>query len=428
MKILLVSQYFWPETFLINDLVACLQAQGHSIEVLTGKPNYPEGRLFSGYLARGCVTEYFKETIPVHRVPMIPRGKGGGLRRILNYFSFVISGIVFAPRRIKNTDFDVILVYIPSPITAVIPAIFLKKKLKVPLAVWVQDLWPESVSATGYVKNKRLLAALQGLVRWIYAKSDCLLVQSRGFIEPVGCYAAAEKIIYYPNSYQDNAADCDPSLLPYNLLQVLQTYDCFVFAGNIGSAQSIETLVETAQRLAHIPRCKIVIVGSGSLSDWLIERVSTLQLDNVIVAGRFLPEVMPTIFHFATALLVTLKKELIFTYTIPSKIQAYLAAGKPIIAALHGEGAKVIVEAGAGFCGPAEDAAALAAHCEQVSHLSQAERDALGASARQYFLQHFEMGQQSKRLIEILQALLPNGQTKVAKNCSAGQTRKPSLD
>lgn len=402
MKILLVSQYFWPETFIINDLVACLQEQGHSVEVLTGKPNYPDGKIFTGYFARGCVTEYFKETILVHRVPLIPRGKGGRIRLILNYFAFMISGILFAPCRIKKTNFDVVLVYIPSPITAVIPAIFLKKKLKVPLAVWVQDLWPESVSATGYVKNKRLLAVLKGLVRWIYAKSDCLLVQSRGFIEPVGCYAGAEKIIYYPNSYQDNAVDCDPSLLPHNLLQVLQTHDCFVFAGNLGSVQSIETIVEAAQRLVHIPRCKIVIVGSGSLSDWLIERVATLQLDNVIVAGRFPPEVMPTIFHSATALLVTLKKELIFTYTIPSKIQAYLAAGKPIIAALDGEGAKVIEEAGAGFCGPAEDAVALAEHCERVYRLSAPERQKMGAAGYAYFLQHFEMVQQSKRLIDIL--------------------------
>lgn len=403
MKILLVSQYFWPETFLINDLVVCLQEQGHYIEVVTGKPNYPEGELFAGYVARGCTTEQFNDTVLVHRVPLIPRGKGRGIRRILNYFSFVVSGTLFAHRSLKSQSFDAILVYIPSPITAVIPAIFLKKKLEAPLAVWVQDLWPESASATGYLHNKRLLAILERLVRWIYAKSDWLLVQSKGFIEPVARYVSREKIVYYPNSYRDSIADYQLSVLPNKLSTLLQTYQCLVFAGNLGSAQSVETLVEAAQRLRHIPQCKIVIVGSGSLSGWLSERISHLQLDNIVMAGRFPPEVMPTIFHHATALLVTLKKAEIFTYTIPSKIQAYLAAGKPIIAALDGEGAKVIEEAGVGLCGPAEDAAALAVHCAAILKMSAAERQSMGEAGRVYFLEHFEMVSQSKRLIEILQ-------------------------
>src|SRR3990167_6864541 len=165
MKILLVSQYFWPESFVINDLVKCLVARANTVTVLTGKPNYPNGHIFEGYTAKGCVTEYFTEQIVVHRVPMVARGKDNLIKLLLNYFTFVFNGVRYFHRHVKNDKFDLIFFYSLSPITSVIPAIYLKKRLKIPLVMWLQDLWPESVRATGYIQNTLILKTIGALVR-----------------------------------------------------------------------------------------------------------------------------------------------------------------------------------------------------------------------------------------------------------------------
>ncbi len=403
MRILLVSQYFYPESFIINDLVKCLAECGHTIELLTTKPNYPDGIVFDGYKAGGYVNESFLEHIVVHRIPIFPRGKGV-FRRLLNYLSFILSGIFYFHRCVKEKEFDVIFVFVPSPITSVIPAIYLKKRLKLPLAVWVQDLWPETLSATGFVKNRWILRVMGRIVRWIYAQTDMLLIQSEAFREPMLQYTTEEKIIYYPNSYLDASAECvQKVILPKPLLHELERNFCLIFAGNLGTAQSLETLVEAAVRVKHLVDCRLVLVGSGSMSQWVQDQILAKDLNNLILAGRFSATTMPAIFSLAKGLLVTLKQDEIFTHIIPSKIQAYLAAGKPILAALDGEGAQIIEKAGAGFSSPAEDAIALAQNIERLYAMPLEDRELLGASGRAYFLQHFEMMRQSKCLIDILE-------------------------
>lgn len=404
MKILLISQYFWPETFIINDLVKCIVEQGHYVEVLTAKPNYPDGKIFEGYSALRCSTELYNNKIPVHRIPIFCRGKGGAKRLILNYFSFVLNGIFFFSRFIKEKKFDVIFVFAPSPITSVIPAIYLKKKFKLPLTVWVQDLWPESLSATGFVKNRFILGFVGSMVRYIYKSADALLVQSLAFMKPMSHYVSEEKIIYYPNSYLEIEDNQVGSILPpKDLISIFEKNKCFVFAGNLGTAQALETLVNAAQQLRHLSDCKLIIVGSGSMSEWIATQIQEKFLDNILMVGRYPASIMPAIFLRATGLLVTLKNNEIFRHTIPSKIQAYLAAGRPIIAALDGEGARVIMEAGAGFACAAEDHVALFQNIERLYNMSQVERDVLGRAGREYFLKYFEMGKQTQRLLGILE-------------------------
>jgi glycosyltransferase involved in cell wall biosynthesis len=402
MKILVVSQYFWPESFIINDLVKILSMQGHTVKVLTGKPNYPDGAIFDGYCASGCTEENYESSVAVYRAPLRPRGSSGAKNLILNYFSFIVNGIRFYPRAVKNEHFDAILVFAPSPITSVIPAIYLKWKLKSHLAVWVQDLWPESLSATGFVKNKMALGAVGWLVRGIYAFVDTLLVQSNAFRKPVSRYAHSEKIIYYPNSYQDVPSAINPTLIAKELIGELDNHFCLLFAGNLGTAQSVETLVEVADKLRHLPKLRIVLVGSGSMSKWIGEQKQLRQLDNLILAGRYPLDEMPHFFSRADGLLVTLKQDPTFSYTIPSKVQAYLAAGRPIIAALDGEGARVVQEAGAGLVCAAEDAQGLADRIEQLFLMTGEQRESMGRAGRAYYLEHFEMGRQSQRLVEIL--------------------------
>lgn len=404
-NILLVSQYFWPETFIINDLVKTLAAQGHQVQVFTGKPNYPEGQTFPGYTSHGCDRELYAKQIPVYRAPLRPRGHGAkGLA--LNYLSFVFNGLRFFPRALQRneTPFDVIFVFAPSPILSVLPAILLKWKTKAHLAVWVQDLWPESLSATGFIRNRFLLWGVGWLVRALYACSDTLLIQSRAFKASVMRYAKAEKIVYYPNCYAQGATELTTQTeVPAELLAFMEQHFCLVFAGNLGTAQSLETLVDAATRLKHLPACKLIIVGSGSMHAWLEAQKAALGLDNMRLVGRFPPSEMPQFFSRAAGLLVTLRKSDVFSLTIPSKLQAYLAAGRPIVAALDGEGARIVEEAGAGFCSAAEDGVGLARAIEQLFEMPAAERTQLGFSGQRYFASNFEMNRQGRRLIEILE-------------------------
>ena len=406
MKILIVSQYFWPEFFIINDLVETLESQGHTIKVLTGKPNYPSGRVFDGYAENDVQEEFFAKSVSVFRAPLRPRKTGGAKNLFLNYWSFIWNGMRFFPAAVKNEHYDAILVFAPSPITMAIPAIYLKWKLKTHLAIWVQDLWPESLSATGFIKNRFLLAMVRLLVRGIYSQADTLLVQSEGFIKPVSRYADVEKVIYYPNSYKDEYFGGDQDLthlndnaLPINLLE---QFFCVTFTGNLGTAQSLETIVDAAAKLKYLPNLRIVLVGSGALSDWLLEQKVNRKLDNLVLAGRFPSEMMPEIFMRSEALLVTLRKEEIFSYTIPSKIQAYLASGRPIIAALDGEGAKVVKKSGAGLTCGAEDVDGLVSSIERLCNMTYLEKQKMSELGRNYYLEHFEMDLQAKNLIDIL--------------------------
>ena len=402
MKVLVVSQYFWPESFIINDLVKNLSAQGHVVKVLTGKPNYPDGVVFDGYSASGYQEESYDSSVSVCRAPLRPRGSSGAKNLLLNYLSFIVNGLKFYPGAVKGEQFDAILVFAPSPITSVIPAIYLKWKLKSHLAVWVQDLWPESLSATGFIKNKAALRVVGWMVKGIYAFVDTLLVQSKAFREPVARYADAGKVVYYPNSYQDVPPSREPTRIPEQLLAELDNHFCLIFAGNLGTAQSVETLVEVADKLRHLSGLRIVLVGSGSMMSWIENQKQSRGLDNLILAGRFPVSQMPHFFSRAAGLLVTLKRDEAFSYTIPSKVQAYLAAGRPIVAALDGEGARVILEARAGLTSPAQDVEGMAKSIEQLFHMTADEREWLGHSGRGYYLEHFEMGRQSQRLVEIL--------------------------
>lgn len=402
MNILILSQYFWPETFIVNDLVRNLTDQGHEVTVATAKPNYPGGEIFDGYKAWGVQRERFAESVDVIRVPLWPRGRGGSRNLVLNYLSFVATGLFLLPWLLRGRKFDSIVVFAMSPITQVIPAIPLKWIKRAHLAAWVQDLWPESLAATGFVRNPQALRMVGWMVRGIYACCDTLLLQSRAFFDPVARYACRSKLVYYPNSIALPSEKTVAPEVPTQLLEELRENFCVVFAGNIGIAQSIETVVEAAELLRQHPALKFVLVGSGSRLEWVKERKASLGLDNLILAGRFPMEAMPQIFEHSSALLVSLRDEEIFSYTIPSKVQAYLAAGKPIIASLRGEGARVIEEAGAGKTCEPESANALVESILALMSLSPAEREQMGSAGQSYFNEHFDMDRQTERLVEIL--------------------------
>jgi glycosyltransferase involved in cell wall biosynthesis len=404
LKILIVSQYFWPENFIVNDIVRKLARQGHEVTVATGKPNYPDGEVFPGYRSAGTQRESFEGLADIVRVPLWTRGRGGRFNLAMNYLSFVANGLLMFPWLLRGRSFDAVFVFAPSPITQAIPAILLKWLKRAPLALWVQDLWPQSLSATGFVKSPLLLGLAGRMVKTIYAGCDLLLVQSRAFVEPVARYASPEKIVYYPNSYDPDGAPASLAV-PAALQAELEGHFSVVFAGNLGTAQALDTIVDAANLLRAEPDIRLFLIGSGSQAGQVQARIEELGLENLSMPGRFPGEAMPAIFRKSDALLVTLTDEDIFAMTVPSKVQAYLAAGRPVLAALRGEGARVVRESAAGLVCDSEDAAGLAQIIRQLRDATPEQREAMAAAGRAYFMEHFDMNQQALRLGELLAEL-----------------------
>jgi glycosyltransferase involved in cell wall biosynthesis len=400
-KTLIVSQYFWPESFRINEVAKTLLEKGIEVEVLTGKPNYPRGEIFAGYRAWGCQQEIY-QGININRVPLLARG-GGGWRLALNYLSFVVSGLMFAPWMLRKEKYDIIFVYAPSPILQAIPAIFIGWLKRCPVVLSVQDLWPESLSATGHLQNRVVLKLVERMVRFIYRHSDLLLVQSRAFEAPVRALASDTPIAYYPNSVDDTFTVPAKGELP--VVAGLGDGFSVMFAGNIGTAQAVEVIVEAASLLKKYADIHFVVLGEGSRWEWMRQEAQRRALSNLHLPGMFPIETMPGFMQKASALLVTLADREIFRATIPSKVQAYLAAGRPILACLNGEGANLVAEAGAGLTVSAEDGRALAETVLQLYHMPPQERETMGMRGRLYYEQHFAHDMLVDQLIEHLRSV-----------------------
>jgi glycosyltransferase involved in cell wall biosynthesis len=397
MRVLILSQYYWPESFRINEVAESLRSAGCHITVLTGQPNYPQGDVFSGYRAAGFGAQQHESGYSIYRVPLVPRGRGGAVGLAANYLSFVLSAAVLGPWLLRKQRFDVVFVYAPSPITQVIPAVWIAFLKRAKLVTWVQDLWPQSLEATGFVRNRRVLDMVAVLVRWIYRRCDSLLVQSEAFISPVKAMAGTTPVQYHPNpgelAFGRAGALGPPALLLAPGFNV-------VFAGNLGTVQALDTILDAAGLLRPHADVRIVLVGSGSRSQWLEQELLRRQLGNVQLAGRFATEAMPGIFAQASVLLVSLVRSAIMSQTVPSKVQAYLAAGKPIIASLDGEGARVLEASGAGVSCPAEDAAALAQAVLRLRALSPAQLQRMGEAGQMYYRQHFDPAVLARKLAE----------------------------
>lgn len=401
-RILIVSQYFWPEGFRINDIAKTLVEKGARVDILTGKPNYPEGRITEGYRAWGTQVESW-EGATVFRVPLFPRGARSAWRLVLNYLSFIFSGLIFGPWLLRKRQYDVVFVYGPSPILLAIPAIFLARLKRRKLVLWVQDLWPDSLSATGYIRHPRLLRWVERVVRWIYGHSDLILVQSRAFIAAVSALAPGKSIAYYPNSVDATFGEPPDPRVVLPKVAALETGFPVVFAGNVGVAQAVEVIVEAAELLKSHSGISFVVFGQGSRWDWMREQVAVRGLTNLHLPGRFPVDTMPGLMQKAGALLVTLADEPIFAATVPNKVQAYMAVGRPILACLNGEGARLVAEeAQAGLSVPAQNAKALAAAVLQLYQMPAEDRARLGANGRRYFKAHFD----HDKLVDELMAYL----------------------
>jgi len=375
-RILVVSQYFWPENFRINDLVTEFCEQGHEVTVLTGYPNYPSGQIFPEF--RNDPDSYRNYgAASVIRVPMRSRGSGA-LRLMLNYASFALSATLLGAWRLRDQAFDVIFVFEPSPITVGLPAVFLRYLKKAPLAFWVLDLWPETLEAVGVVRSKRMLKAVSHLVSFIYDRCDLILAQSRSFIPQIRRYCRDEITVEYFPSWSDSVFDFSAVEEAKEIPDGNGVFSV-MFAGNIGDAQDFPAVLDAAEQLKDDKRIRWLIVGDGRASDWVKAEVKQRGLEHcVLMLGRYPVDRMPAFYKHADALLVSLKDEPIFAMTIPGKLQSYLAAGIPVLAMLNGEGAEIIRRSGAGLSCAAGDGRALAAALRELAVMDIDERRAMG--------------------------------------------------
>ena len=405
-RVLILTQHFWPETLRINDVAASLAELGCEVTVLTGKPNYPAGRIFDGYRLWGVQNDRH-EGCQIVRVPLLPRGQGRACELSANYLSFIASVCTFGPWALRGRRFDVVFVYGTSPILQAIGAIWLKALRRVPVITWVQDLWPESLSMTGFVTNPRLLRGVGVVVKWIYRRSDLLLVQSPAFLQPVREKAHSVAVRYQPNPGERTrpaAAGTPPGNTP---AWVRRPGFNIVFAGNLGTVQALETVLEAARLTGPGSGIRWVLVGSGSRLEWLQRQLREPGLEHVELPGRFAPAHMPGILEQADALLVSLVSGPGLNLTIPSKIQAYLAMGKPILASIDGEGARVVGEAQAGLVCDAENARALADAALRLRDMSAEARVRMGESGRAYFESRFAPELVARQLVEHFHSVLP---------------------
>ena len=396
MDILIVSQYFWPENFRINDLAIALDEEGHKVTVLTGLPNYPEGNIFKGY--KWKVKKEVYKNINIIRVPIIARGRSSNVRLFLNYFSFAVIASILSPFLVKG-NIDKIFIYGASPLTKAIPAILLKKIKKAPIFLWVLDLWPESVFVNKRIKSRVIFQLINLMTRWIYKHSDYILLQSKAMFEPVIKNGGhSEKLIYFPSWAENQFLEDPEDLSEQNEIDKLPDGFYVTFAGNIGEGQDIETIIDAAEELKDQKLIHWLILGYGSKYEWLITNIQDRGLINVHALGKKPLETMPLYFNFSNILLASLKKKKIYSLTLPGKIQSYMASSKPIIAMIDGESSKILKESKSGISVASEDKKGLIEAVIRASKMPREELEKMGANGREYYLKHFQLKKSLEKL------------------------------
>ena len=396
MKILIITQYFYPENFRINDLVFSLKKRGHDIDVLTGKPNYPKGDYYKGYSWKGPKEEKIND-INVFRSNLFVRKSASGIRLFLNYLSFLFYGTIKIYS--INNNYDKIFIYAPSPITVGFLGFFAAKKFMCKSYLWVHDLWPESLKVAGGVNNRIILYLVNLMTKLIYRLNDVILVQSPYFEKYLTKQGVnSEKIIYYPY-YAEHFYK--PVKKKPKILKKFPKGFNILFAGNIGVAQSLNTIIKAFELIKN-KNINIIFLGEGRDKKRIQQLISKKDLDkNFIFLGSYPPEHMSDFFSCADALYISLKKANIFSYTIPGKLQSYLACGKPIIGSLDGIGKKIIMDSNSGLCSNAEDHINLSQNIIKLSKTSEEERNTLSKNAIKYFRANFEKEKLLDQLIEI---------------------------
>ena len=380
-KILFICQNFWPENFRSTDVVNNLVNNGYEVEVLTSNPNYPEGKIYKNYKWFNFKTDNYKKKFLVHRVPTVPRGRYSYLLILINYLAFIIFGIIFGILKLKNKKFDYILVFASSPIFQSWVGYVLKKFKNAKLIIWVQDLWPENLLALNIIKNKFIISIVNYFTNLTYNCSDILLAQSNSFKKVLKKRVNKKKIYYVPN-YAEIFENKKHK-------KVKNKKFILVYAGNIGRAQKLLTLLKSARKLKS-ENIKIKIFGDGAELKNLKDYKKKYKLDNVIIYGKISKEKVYKEYIKSDALFLSLVNNKYLNYTIPAKLQTYFSFGKPIIASASGEIKRILEESNSGFCSRPENEHLLYKNILKLINLNNKNLNKLGRNSKLYFKNNFD--------------------------------------
>lgn len=390
-RILVISQYFYPENFRINDICKEWVKRGHDVTVVTGIPNYPQGKFFDGYGVFKKRKEIY-EGVNVIRLPIVPRGKGS-ICLALNYASFVVSGFFW--KLFANIEADKVFVFEVSPMTQALLGVWYAKKKKIPCTIYVQDLWPENVEAVAGIHNKKVIGAIDKMVNYIYRNCEIIFTTSPSFVSRIEERKSAwdnagnSKVKYWPQY----AEEFYRPLGKMNIADVPQN-DRFkvVFTGNIGYAQGLDILPKTAELLKKDGEvCEFIIIGDGRYKEEFIQEIEKRNVTDMFhLLGRKKAEDVPGYLACCDMAFISFSDDPLFYMTIPAKLQSYLACGIPILAVAGGETKRIVEEAGCGYCCPLGDAQGVKETIIKFMNHEKHTRDEMGIRASQYFNTHYE--------------------------------------
>lgn len=402
MRILVVSQNFYPDHFQINQITQDWVKAGHEVTVLTGLGDYSTSHINPRYrYGRHRNEEY--HGVKIHRVRAIARHHGA-LWRSLNYLSFALNGWVWAQR--TQQQFDIVYVYEVSPITQLIPALRYARRYHVPLAVYVLDIWPEAVKAMHINEGTWPFKIIHKLSKYLYQQADGLAVSSPSFAQYLQIVDNVNKKIQFISQYA-NKLDLSHAKPAFNKQKGITD---FVFTGNIGLVQDLETVIRASKRLINAglnDKFRVHLIGDGSDLVHLKKLVTTNDLnEQIIFYGRQPVTKMIDYYAAADACLLTLSGANKIGWTIPAKLQGYLAAGKPVIAAIDGDAQTVIKQAKCGLYANAGDDAGLAKQMQHFIELKSAQRSLMGQNGKHYFLTHYQRQQFNQNMLTWLKSLV----------------------
>lgn len=388
MRVVMISQYFHPEPFSNSAIARELVRRCHEVVAVPCVPNYPAGEFTQGY----SNTQKREETwqgVRIFRAFTVARGRTK-LSLALNYIVYPFAAAWTMWRKIKERP-DVSFVSMPSPLFQAVAGVLLRWRTGTPCVYWVQDIWPESAIFTLNIHNRFARAILNAICGWIYRRADLILVQSEAFPPMITRFGVKpERIRVFPNTAPETYRPLGPEAAPDQAALVPQKGFRLMFAGNIGESQDFDTLIEAAGRLRHREDLTWVIIGSGRDEGRVRQAVADRSLeDRFLFLGRHPEETIPYFFAHADALIVSLRDTPIFALTVPYKVQCYMACGKPIVASLNGEGARIVNASGAGIAAPASNPEALASAIERMIDHSPAERASYGRASLEYFRAHY---------------------------------------
>ena len=387
MRILTLSQWYAPEPDIkVHLLARDLKARGHSVTSITGFPNYPTGKIYPGYRLRWRQWEE-RDGVRVLRVLLYPDHGSSRLKRIVNYFSFAFSAALLGS--LLGGPADVMWVYHP-PLTVGIPAWWISLIRRVPFVYEIQDMWPETLAATGMMPSPRVARAVAAFAQLVYRRAAAITVLSPGFKRNlIGKGVPAEKIHVIPNWADEEVYHPVPR--DESLAREFDLAGKFniIYGGNLGAAQALDNVLDAAHLLRDLPQVQFVLIGDGMDETRLRRAAQTRGLSNVRLVGRQPSARMPDWFAWADALLIHLKRDPLFEITIPGKTMAYLACGRPILCAVAGDAAEIVRGAEAGLTCPPEDPGALAQAVRDLAAMPHTQREAMGQSGRRAFLANY---------------------------------------